>query len=83
MEDATFQIIDRITGSDAKEYWDKFSQSWSTRRPTEKQIRIKGVVHEASSTYMGPESEGGSVDEMYRPYGSANVVSILLLIIGL
>jgi hypothetical protein len=76
MEDATFRLIDRLTPADSKEYWNKFTQSWSTQRPCENDIRIKGVVHEAGSTFMGPEAEGGSVDEQYRPYGSKNVVRL-------
>lgn len=76
MEDVTFQVVDKLAGAeDPTEYWDKFSQTWVTKRPARQHMRIKGVVHEASSTFMGPEAEGGSVDEQFRPYGANNVVS--------
>lgn len=75
MENATFQVVDQLTKTESREYWDKFTQSWSIKRPGQDAMRIKGIVHEASSTFMGPEAEGGSIDEMYRPYGINNVVS--------
>lgn len=36
------------------------------------------MVHEASSTFMGEESGGGSVDGMYRAYGANNVVFLFV-----
>jgi hypothetical protein len=74
MEDVTFQLVDHLSRSDLKEYWSSATQSWAVRQPDHQQMRIRGVVHEASSTFVGPECEGGSLDDFYRPYGCNNVV---------
>lgn len=75
MEDAAFQLVDRLTKSEPKEYWHRSTRTWATEKPDQEHIRVKGVVHESSSTFMGSEFEGGSVDDMYRPYGCKGVVS--------
>ena len=47
---------------------------WKKERPAQKEIRIPGVVHEASTLYVGKESEPGAcLDESYRPFGCKNV----------
>ncbi|KAI8947625.1 hypothetical protein F4801DRAFT_560103 [Xylaria longipes] len=73
MEDVTFKLADRLSTSERREYWDKSAESWVNRKPDPRDLRVKGVVHESSTTFIGPESEGGSVDEMYRPYGCHDV----------
>ena len=76
MDEATYQTIDAITGKeDAVEYWDESIHGWTTAKPASKQIRIPGVVHDSSTTFMGKPEDGGSVDELFRPHGVKNVVS--------
>lgn len=74
MEAITFQLTDCLAKSESREYWNKSTQKWSTQKPSDQQMRIRSVVHEASSTFLGTECEGGSLDEMYRTYGCDNVV---------
>ncbi|KAI0508580.1 FAD/NAD(P)-binding domain-containing protein [Xylaria bambusicola] len=73
MEEVVFQLADRLSKPSNRDYWNKLSQTWVTGRPSQQEMRVRGVVHESSSTFMGPESEGGSVDELYRPYGCNGV----------
>ena len=59
------------------QYWhsDKTGQAgfWAKDKPEVSDIRVPGIVHEASTAYMGDEAEGGSVDELGRPHGISNV----------
>ncbi|KAI8963995.1 hypothetical protein F5Y11DRAFT_364547 [Daldinia sp. FL1419] len=77
MDEATFQTIETMAGkSDGKksstiEYWDVKGEEWSKEKP--KGIRVPGVVHEASTAFVGPQSKGGSLDDLYRPYDVSNV----------
>ena len=84
MDQATYETIEQMSTrhpspspSKGLEYWcsDDGGNAgyWSQKHPTTKEIRIPGIVHETSTAFMGPEDEGGSVDEHYRPHGIKNV----------
>ena len=82
MDKATYDTIDVMstasTSSQPKpEYWhsNKTGQAgfWAKDRPEVSDIRVPGIVHEASTAYVGDEAEGGSVDELGRPHGIGNV----------
>ncbi|THU79690.1 FAD/NAD(P)-binding domain-containing protein [Dendrothele bispora CBS 962.96] len=81
MDKATFDAIEVIARSEAAnlEYWHDNSSgdgsgTWKKTKPDSKQNRVPGVVHEASTLYMGPKADShAAVDEMYRPYGCENV----------
>ncbi|KAF5855028.1 hypothetical protein ETB97_010270 [Aspergillus alliaceus] len=75
MDLATYQAIRSMTNGKSIEYWDEKAGKWSTRKPHVNTIRVNGVVHEASTAFVGDEKDGGSLDEWYRPYGANNVVS--------
>ena len=60
------------------EYWhngdSKNKAGWKRQKPPQAEIRIPGVVHEASTLYMGtPSDPKACVDDNYRPFGSKNV----------
>ena len=79
MDEATYQTIEAMSGNEKIEeieYWDEPTHRWINTRPHVDTIRIPGVVHEASTAFMGPKSSGGSLDRFYRPHGVRNVVSI-------
>ncbi|THU85298.1 FAD/NAD(P)-binding domain-containing protein [Dendrothele bispora CBS 962.96] len=81
MDKATFDSIKAMAQSEAAnlEYWHDSgsgdgSGTWKKTKPDSKQNRVPGVVHEASTLYMGPKTDPhAAVDEMYRPYGCKNV----------
>ncbi|KAI9734346.1 MAG: hypothetical protein M1834_002452 [Cirrosporium novae-zelandiae] len=78
MDQATYQTIDVMAGTpDQVEYWDETNHTWQMDRPEVADIRIPGVVHEASTAYVGPADKRGSLDELYRPHGCRNIVSKL------
>ncbi|KAJ7853011.1 hypothetical protein B0H14DRAFT_3108503 [Mycena olivaceomarginata] len=81
MDQATFEAIEVMADSEAHqlEYWHEDESgtgtgTWNKMRPETKEIRIPGVVHEASTLYMGPKSDPhAALDEHYRPHGCKNV----------
>jgi len=76
MDEATYQTIAGMAGEDATddiEYWDENVHGWTKAQPPVDTIRIPGIVHEASTCFVGEESHGGSLDELYRPHGIKNV----------
>jgi choline dehydrogenase-like flavoprotein len=75
MDQATYETIETMSSGKVSniEYWDTTSQGWIKKRPAVDTIRIPGIVHEASTAYVGPENEGGSLDDFYRPHGIKNV----------
>jgi hypothetical protein len=77
MDQATYETIETMSNGKVSniEYWDTTSQDWIKKRPAVSTIRIPGIVHECSTAYVGPENEGGSLDDFYRPHGVKNVVS--------
>lgn len=79
MDQATYEAIETMSGGRESniEYWDATTQSWIEGRPAVDTIRIPGIVHEASTAFVGPRKNGGSLDQLYRPYGVKNVVGVL------
>ncbi|KAF8155019.1 hypothetical protein K438DRAFT_1943070 [Mycena galopus ATCC 62051] len=78
MDEATYDAIKVMADdrADALEYWHDSSASWQKERPTEKGIRVPGVVHETSTLYMSDDLEKdpqASVGPQYTPRGCSNV----------
>jgi len=73
MDQATYQSIETMSGQSNIEYWDTSTQGWIEEKPAVDSIRIPGIVHEASTAYVGKKSNGGSLDSWYRPHGVKNV----------
>ncbi|KAL2818243.1 hypothetical protein BDW59DRAFT_165575 [Aspergillus cavernicola] len=73
MDKATYESIPAMTNGTNIEYWDESKKEWGPNKPPVSTIRINGVVHEASTAFVGDESAGGSLDEWYRPHGIKNV----------
>ncbi len=84
MDEATYETIGVMSTpqsssqpSEGLEYWhsNKNGQAgfWARGRPDVSDIRVPGIVHEASTAFMGDEAQGGSVDELGRPHGMSNV----------
>ncbi|KAH7309732.1 hypothetical protein B0I35DRAFT_358770 [Stachybotrys elegans] len=77
MDKATYDTIKAMSGGSATEstieYWDEASHAWATKKPAVDTIRIPGIVHEASTCFVGSPEKGGSLDELYRPHGVKNV----------
>ena len=86
MDTATYETIEVMSTpptsqpSEELEYWhsNKTGQAgfWAKERPEVSDIRVPGILHEASTAYAGAEAEGGSVDELGRPHGISNVCVI-------
>jgi len=77
MDQATYETIATMSGKSNIEYWDTQTGEaggWINTKPSVDTIRIPGIVHEASTAYVGNESDGGSLDSWYRPHGVKNVV---------
>jgi choline dehydrogenase-like flavoprotein len=81
MDDATFDILERVLGKGAgqTEYWfatpepsDPEAGYWAGARPGVEQRRVSGLVHEGSSLYIG-EDKDAPVDLDYKLRGSNNV----------
>lgn len=79
MDQATYDTIETMSGGNSSniEYWDVNTQGWIKEKPAVDTIRIPGIVHEASTAFVGLESKGGSLDRLYRPHGVKNVVRFL------
>lgn len=77
MDEAIYQTIEALSGNQPKliEYWDDKANKWVDKKPSWGSIRAPGVVHEASTAFVGRKFQGGSCDSLYRPHGIANVVS--------
>ena len=76
MDQVTYKTIETMSGGSASniEYWDAATQGWIKSKPAVDTIRVPGIVHEASTAFVGPEKNGGSLDRLYRPHGVKNVV---------
>ena len=88
MDDTTFRVLEEeiIAGRDKLEYWhpytdlnpnpnpsdDSSSGSWEYSRPTPEMIRVPGLVHEASTMWIG-DDEKAPVGLDYRPKGVENI----------
>jgi hypothetical protein len=79
LDEATYQTIQALTSSGsnspALEYWvdDGNTGRWQSRRPTQAQIRLNSIVHEASPLWMGKDPATSVVGLDYRPHGVKNV----------
>ena len=83
MDKATYETIEVMSTppksqpSNGIEHWhsNKTGQGgyWAKNRPAVSDIRVPGIVHKASTAFVGDEAEGGSVDELGRPHGISNV----------
>ncbi|KAF8188466.1 hypothetical protein K438DRAFT_1919759 [Mycena galopus ATCC 62051] len=79
MDEATYVDFTRLTSDENKviEYPPDMMQSnWRKERPTEKSIRVPGIVHETSTLYMSDDLEKdpqASVGPQYTPRGCSNV----------
>ncbi|PPQ94234.1 hypothetical protein CVT25_006660 [Psilocybe cyanescens] len=78
MDKATFDAITVLAGSKFEEieYWHNEGKNcgWSKEKLTDSEIHVPGLIHDASTLYMGPESDPhAGVDENYTPYGCKNV----------
>lgn len=85
MDEATYQTIDVMAGGEtsAIEYWDVNKSEWAKMKQPRETIRIPGIVHEASTAFVGAKEDGGSLDESYRPHGVKNVVRTTPLASGI
>ena len=78
MEEETFEMLERILSQNGKaglEYWHTDLNgigAWNAQRPPTVQIRAAGVVHEASTLWIGEDSEA-PVDLNYKLNGVGNV----------
>src|SRR5690242_14612002 len=65
MDEATYQTIDVMAGAKTTtiEYWDAHNDKWSKVKPPKETIRIPGIVHEASTAFVGAKEDGGSLDD--------------------
>lgn len=78
MDTATYQTIEAMAGgTDGIQYWHETNKGWKNDKPEVQDIRVPGVVHEASTAFVGASNEGGSLDNLYRPHGVKNVVCAL------
>ena len=74
MDEATYATIKEMARGSKVEYWDAREGKWISKKPSTDTIRIPGVVHEGSTAFVGPKEKKGSLDNLYRPHGVANVV---------
>lgn len=72
MDKATFETLEKIIspkGAIGVEYWDYEKNKW---RKSRSNLRVPGLVHEASTMWIGNDSES-PVNLDYRPKGVENV----------
>ena len=73
MDKSTFEILEHLTPTgETIEYWDENTNDWQRHRPSAKQIRQEGVVHPASTMWLGEDSES-PVNLDYQFRGVSNV----------
>ena len=76
MDNTTFKVLEEelIPHGDVLEYWhpEDDSGTWKKSRPTSAMIRVPGLVHEASTMWIGDNVEA-PVGLDYRPKGIENV----------
>ena len=76
MDDTTFKVLEEeiIAGRDRLEYWHPNGDSgtWENSRPTAEMIHVPGLVHEASTMWIGDDKDA-PVGLDYRPKGVENV----------
>lgn len=75
MDKATFQALEAVLSPKGKshvEYWHNDSGKWLGERPPLNQIRVPGMVHEASTMHIGDDDDA-VVGLDYRLRGVENV----------
>ena len=78
MDDSTFAVLERLDSGDDPndpcqlEYWHDSTKSWKKERPPRDQIRHPGLVHEASTMWIG-DDKSSPVGLDYRFKGVENV----------
>ena len=76
MEKTTFKLLQQLSPSGELEYWHSAAAgqdgSWNTDPPTPDMIRHEGLVHEASTMWIG-QNEDSPVGLDYRLRGTDNV----------
>ena len=76
MEKTTFKLLQQLSPSGELKYWHSAAAgqdgSWNTDPPTPEMIRHEGLVHEASTMWIG-ENEDSPVGLDYRLRGTDNV----------
>ena len=75
MDDSTFQLLENIVSvQDGLEYWHQTDSTWKASRPMPKQYRHDGLVHEASTMWIGGDDDiKAPVGLDYRLHGVDNV----------
>ena len=75
MDESAFQLLENtVSLHDGLEYWHADSSSWKASRPTPKLCRHDGVVHEASTMWIGGDNDTTApVGLDYRLRGINNV----------
>lgn len=74
MDQSTFEMLDILAPS-GLEYWHSYggsSGSWENARPPSSMIRVPGLVHEASTMWIG-KGKGAPVDLNYKFKGVDNI----------
>lgn len=75
MDAGTFEMLEGALspkGAARVEYWDGDTASWTSERPSAKDRRVSGMVHEGSTLWIG-EDDDAPVGLDYRPRGVENV----------
>lgn len=75
MDESTFKVLENILspkGPENVQYWDSSDNSWKNQRPEINKIRVPGLVHEASTMWIGTDSES-IVDLKYKVRGVENI----------
>lgn len=75
MDDSTFQLLENIVSlKDGLEYWHQTEGTWKASRPMPKLYRHDGLVHEASTMWIGGDDDiKAPVGLDYRLRGVDNV----------
>ncbi len=77
MDKGTFETLEHILSPKGKsnvEYWDYETNHWICERPKQKSYRVSGLVHEASTMWIGNKDDTEAVVNLdYRPKGVENV----------
>ena len=76
MDDSTFKVLEDVLspeGGNKVEYWNNSTQDWVKEKPKEDERRVPGLVHEASTMWLGKDSKDSVTGLDYRPHGIENV----------
>lgn len=76
MDDSTFKMLEDVLAPNGLglEYWHNDSKNWKSDRPPTEQIRVPGLVHEASTMWIGKDDDNAAPVRLdYRFRGVENV----------